>query len=380
MKYFRLIVKNLLRNKRRSLLTLTSITISLFLVATLTTILTELQNPIETPDSALRLIARHRISLFNTLPKAHQPKIAQLDGVDAVVGSMWFGGYYRDPANFFANFAADTEDFFRVHPDYLTPPDQQEAYKNDRTGALAGSNLASRFGWKVGDIITLTGTLFNLTPELTIRALYDEGPDDGNTLFFHWDYFNEAFGNNNFTGTYTIRVASKELVPVISEKVDELFQNSMSPTKTETERAFILGFVEMLGDIQLFITSIISVVTFTILLVAGNTMAMSIRERVREIGIMKALGFRSSHVLGLLIGESILLTLSGALLGSFAARLIFSGIDMSQISMGFLARFYVTNGTLVFCAAIGTMIGILSAAIPAYQTSRRSVIDALGRP
>ena len=272
MKFLRLILKNLLRNKRRTFLTVSSIAVSIFLIATLRTTLTELQDPPVTPDSALRLITRHRISLFNVLPLAHKDQIARVEGVDGIVGSMWFGGYYQDSANFFANFAIDADDFFKVHPDFLTSPEEQESFISDQTGALVGDKLLNRFGWEVGDRITLIGTLFPLSPELTIRAVYREGNDNGNTLFFHWKYFDEGikaeFGPNaGFVGTYQLRAASPEAVTRVAAEVDKLFANSSGPTKTETERAFQLGFVEMLGDVQLFLTSIISVVVFTVLLV-----------------------------------------------------------------------------------------------------------------
>ncbi|MGH9340110.1 MAG: ABC transporter permease [Acidobacteriota bacterium] len=379
MKFLTLIIKNLLRNKRRTLLTVSSIMVSLFLVATLRTLLTELQNPPETPDSALRLITRHRTSLFNVLPIAHKEKIAGIEGVEAVTGSMWFGGIYEDPSNFFANFAIDSKEFFQVHPDVMISEAEKLAYLEDRTGAIAGDNLADRFGWKLGEKIFLDSNLFNFDPELTLRGIYREGPDSGNSLYFHWDYFNEALGNPGFTGTFALRTSSPEAIPLAAEKIDALFLNSTAPTKTETEKAFLLSFVEMMGDVQFFITSIVSVVVFTIVLVAANTMAMSIRERVREIGILKALGFRSAQVLGLLLGESMLLALLGALIGSWGAKLIFGSINMSALTGGLMQRFSVTPGTLILCAFIGLFVGLISAGIPAWQASRRPVVEAMRR-
>jgi putative ABC transport system permease protein len=185
--------------------------------------------------------------------------------------------------------------------------------------------------------------------------------------------------NAGFVGTYTIRARSPEDVSRIAEQVDETFRNSSYPTKTETEKAFILSFVSMLGDVQLFITSIVSVVVFTIILVAANTMAMSIRERVREIGVMKALGFRSSQILTMLVGESVLLSLGGALLGSWAARFIFGSLDMALLTSGFMQRFYVTPGTILLCLVIGLFVGVGAASVPAWRASQRPVVDALRR-
>jgi putative ABC transport system permease protein len=343
-----------------------------------------LQDPPETPDSALRLVTRHRISIFNVLPVAHKAQITKVDGVEAIVGSMWFGGYYLDQSNFFANFSVDADDFFRVNPDFLTPAEQQQAFIADQTGALVGDKLMDRFGWKVGDRITLIGTLFPMSPELTIRAVYREGNDNGNSLYFHWKYFDEGikgqFGaNTSFVGTYQLRAASPEDVTRVAGAVDELFANSSWPTKTETERAFQLGFVEMLGDVQLFLTSIISVVVFTVLLVAANSMAMSIRERTREIGVLKALGFRRRHVLGLLIGESLLLAMSGTVIGAFLARYTFSSVDMGAITMGFIQRFDVRPETLLLCLGIGLFVGIFAAGVPAWQAAGRPVVEALGK-
>ena len=380
MKFLRLVIRNLLRNKRRTFLTITSISVSLFLVTTLRTILTELNNPPETPASALRLITRHRVSLFNALPVSHKQKIAAIDGVEAVVGQLFFGGVYKDPANFFLNFSTDLDGFFTVNSDMIVADEQKNAFLKDRTGALVGNKLADRFGWKLGDVIHLKSTMWPLSPELTVRAIYEGSSDLGAMLYFHWDYFNEAAGElAGFTGTFTLKARSKEDVPRIAETIDRLFENSSYPTKTETEKGFLLGFASMLGDVQLFISSVVSVVIFAIILVAANSMAMSIRERVREIGILKALGFRRYHVLSLLMGESLILSLSGAFIGSWAARVIFSAADMAQISGGFLVRFYVTPGTLALCAGIGLIIGVVSAGIPSLNASRTSVLDALRR-
>lgn len=383
MKFLRLILRNLLRNKRRTLLTISSIAVSLFLVATLRTVLTELQNPPETPDSALRLVVRHRVSLFNALPSAYRDRIARIEGVDAVVGTFWFGGIYKDPSNFFANFSADSERFFDVYPDLILPDDQKQAYIADRVGCLVGGNLARRFGWKLGDKIFLESTTWPIDVELTVRAIYEGGSDLGTTLYFHWDYYNELmkgqFGEWDNIGTYSVRVASAEMVPVVSGRIDEMFRNSSFPTKTETEKAFLLGFVSMLGDVQFLITSIVTVVVFTIVLVAANTMAMSIRERTREIGVLKALGFRSRQVLALLVGEAVLLAVLGAVIGAGGARLIFGSVDMALLTSGFIQRFWVTPETLLLCLGIGVGVGLVSAGIPAWQASRRPVVDALRR-
>jgi putative ABC transport system permease protein len=379
MKYFALLYKNVWRNHRRTLLTVSSIAVSLFLVATLLTLLNELQNPIETPESALRLITRHKVSLFNSLPIAYRQKIAKVEGVQAVMGSMWFGGVYKDPSNFFAQFSADTDQFFDVNADMIIPEDQKQAFLKDRTGCIVGKSLAKRFDWKLGDRIHLKGALFQFDPELTVRGIYEGGSDLGTTLFFHWEYFNEGLNNAGFTGTYTIRARSSDEVPKIAERVDALFQNAPVPTKTETERAFILGFASMLGNVQFLITSICSAIIFAIVLVAANTMAMSIRERVREIGVMKALGFHSNRILALLLAESMLLALVGTLLGSLGARTIYSRLDLATLTSGFLLRLDVNPKILLLCLGIGCVVGLLAAGVPAWRASRFPAVEALRR-
>jgi putative ABC transport system permease protein len=384
MKFLRLLLNNILRNKRRTFLTLSSIAVSLFLITTLLTVLHEMENPISTPDSALRLLTRHRVSLANILPMSYRGKIARVEGVEAVVGSMWFGGVYKDPKNFFAQFAVDADQFFQVYPDLRMPAEQKQAFVKDRLGAIAGENLAQRFGWKVGDKIPIQGALFDVPLDLTLRGIYSGGGDDGSTLYFHWEYFNEGmkrlFGSGegvNFTGFYTARAVSADQIPSIAEKIDALFLNTSAPTKTESEKAFVLGFISMMGNIRLLVTSICSVVIFTIVLVAANTMAMSIRERVREIGILKALGFRKAQVLSLLLGESVILAVVGALLGSLGAKVVFSGARLAAVTGGMITRINVTPATLALCASIGLFVGIVSAGIPAWQASARRVVDAL---
>lgn len=379
MKFLSILYKNIWRNRRRTILTMSSIAVSLFLITTLLTLLDSLQNPTKTPESALRLITRHKVSLFNSLPISYRQKIAKVEGVDAVVGSMWFGGVYKDPSNFFAQFSVDTEGFFYVNSDMIIPQDQQEAFIKDRTGAIAGKNLAERFGWKIGDKIHLKGALFQFDPEVTLRGIYDGGSDEGSTLFFHWEYFNEGLNNASFTGTYTIRARSVEEIPRIAEQVDALFQNAPVPTKTETEKAFILGFVSMMGNVQLLITSICSVVIFAIILVAANTMAMSIRERTREIGILKALGFQEGLILKLLLGESVALSFSGAMIGTLAARAVYSSLNLAVITSGFVQNLHVGPGIIGMGVGIGVGVGILAAAVPAWSAAHRPAVEALRR-
>jgi putative ABC transport system permease protein len=375
MKILRLLFKNVFRNRRRTILTVSSIAVSLFLVATLLTLLNELNNPPETPESALRLITRHKVSLATLMPLSYQAQISRVEGVEAVTANMWFGGIYKDPANFFPQMGVNPETVFDVAEDLQISEGDKRAFLTDRTGAVAGAKLAKRFGWNRGDKIHLQGTFLPVDLELTLQGIY-EAPDES-ALYFSWDYLNESLGNFDQVGTYWIKAASADQVPAVAERIDALFQNTTAPTKTESEKAFVLSFISMMGNVQLLITSICSAVIFAIVLVAANTMAMSIRERTREIGIFKALGFRRSQLMSLLLAESVLIALGGALIGSWGARLIFSQLDMASLTGGFMQRFEVNPSTLVISAAVGILVGLVSAGVPAWQAARRPVVEAL---
>jgi putative ABC transport system permease protein len=277
----------------------------------------------------------------------------------------------------------DTDPLFKIYSDMEIPEGQKQAFLADRTGALAGDNLARRFGWNIGDKIPLKGALFDMDPNLTLDGIYSGGGDDGSTLYFHWQYFNEGmkkiFGPTvDFTGFYVIRAKSAALLASVSENVDALFRNSTAPTKTESEKAFLVGFLAMMGNVRMLVATICMVVIFTVVLVAANTMAMSIRERVREIGILKALGFRTSQILSLLLAESLFLAVSGTLLGVCGAKLFFGQINLTVITGGFIQGLRMTPGILGICISIGLFVGLVSAGIPAWHAARRRVVDALG--
>ena len=378
MKFLPLILKNTFRNKRRTLLTVLSIAMSLFLISTLWTLVTSLEDPEMTPDSALRVVTRHKVSLANVMPIAYRDRIAQVPGVRAVNAEQWFGGMYQDPANFFANFAVEHETFFEVYPDIQTSPEARAAFESQRTASVVGEDLAERFGFEIGQRVTLEGVIFPFDVE-TVIVGFVTGAGSDNAFYFRWDYFDELFDREGVVGTFIVRVENADAVPLVAEAIDQQFDSTNTPTKTESEQAFILGFMEMWGNIRTLIISISTVVLFTIILVAANTMAMSIRERTGEIAILKTIGFGSGQVLGLVMVESMLIALTGGLLGALGARYIYAGVNFSAMTMGFIPQFIVRWETVGMAVVIAQGVALVSTAIPAYGASRLAIADGIRR-
>jgi len=377
MNIFGLVWKNISRNRRRTILTVLSIALSLFLLSTLMTVLTELERESPDGDQHLRLVVRRASSLVDPLPEAYLEKLKRVPGVRLVHTLSWFGGIYVDERNFFANFGCDPETLFPMFNENRIPLDQLAAFKAERTAAVAGRKLVDRFKWRLGDKITLQGTIYPVDLEFTLRGIYT-GLDE-TAFFFHHAYLDEALGRPGKVGTFWLKAASAADVPAVAERVDAMFKNSDAATKTETERAFQLGFVAMLGNIKTLITSISSVVVFTILLVTANTMAMSIRERAREIAILKTLGFTRGRLLGLLMAESAGIALAGGLLGTVGARIFYSAVDVWKHTQGFFPIFVVESETIALGLLLAVLIGVTSAALPAYRVSRQTIAHALRR-
>jgi len=379
MKYLRLIFRNVVRNRRRTILTVLSITMSLFLISTLKTLLDELENPPTTPESARRLFTRHKVSLGVMMPLAYREKIRSVPGVEDVTTFQWFGGIYKDPANFFAQFAVDADRLFAIYPEYKVDDAAHiQDFIKERTAALAGVKLAKKYGWKVGDRVTLKGTFTPFDVETTIRGLVDGGGSE-NTYYFHYDYFNELFNNSGQIGTLSIKAKSAEDIPAVIDSVDSMFANSTAPTKTESEKAFFLSFVSMYGNVRFLVMSISTVVLFTIILVAANTMAMSIRERTAEIAILKTLGFTPGQVLAMTVAESLIIAVAGGLLGSLGARFAYGSVNFNELSQGFLLRFVVRWETILMAVAISTFVAFTSTLLPAWSASRLSIAEAIRR-
>jgi len=385
-RHFSLIFRNCFRNRRRSILTVISIAASLCLLAMLMTIYHTFFYTEATPDQALRLITRNRVSLANPLPLSYQQQIKQTPGVKEVMINQWFGGVYkdsRDPANFFARFAVEADKFATINPEFKLPESEQQAFVNDRTGCIVGRKTAVRHNLKPGDRVTITGDIFPVTLELTIRGVYD-GTVDNESLFFHYQYLNESLaataGFRDVVGTYLIRMERAEDANAISKMIDDKYRNSTQQTKTETEQAFGLSFLAFLGNVKLILLSICAAVTFTILLVSGNTMAMAVRERVREVGVLKTLGFTNGIVLWLMVCEAIVISLIGGVIGLALTRGLILLLSLMPASITFFTDFSqvgIKPSVIIICLLVAGMIGLISSFVPALGASRRSIVEAL---
>ncbi len=384
-RHFSLIFRNSIRNRRRSLLTIVSIGVSLCLLGLLIAIYRAFYFSEATPDQALRLVARNRVSLANPLPLSYEQRIKQVSGVKEVTIFQWFGGTYkdaRDPANFFARFATEADKFATVYPENKLSAEELKAFNSEPTACIVGYKTAQKHNLKLGDRITIVGDIFPVNLELVLRGIYT-GPVDNETLFFNFKYLNESLAKSSSSGmadqvgTFVIRMERAEDANSISKSVDDMFRNSTAQTKTETEQAFGLSFLSFLGDVKLILLSICAAVTFTILLVSGNTMAMSVRERVREVGVLKTLGFTNGAVLWLLIGEAIIIALIGGAVGVALASGLCALVRTLPSTFADLSQLRVTFSVAAICLLVAGMIGLISSFIPAWGASRRPIIDAL---
>ncbi len=376
-KYFPFTVKNLLRNRRRTILTVLSVTVSLFLLGILLSVYAAFYHREVPADSALRLVTRHRVSLTQMLPEYYGERIRAVDGVEEVSILNWFGGTYIDnrPEHMFPRFAVEPEKVFKIFSEFTAPPEQLEAFQRDRQGMAIGSWVADNVGLELGQRITIKGDIYPIDPEFTIRMIF-EGPDD-NQSYFHWKYMQESLppGWRGLVGLYSIRVKTPADAPRVSKSVDEMFRNAPQPTKTETEAAFNLAFINQIGNIKLFLLSIAAAVVFTILLVSANTMAMTVRERIREIGVMKTLGFPSSAVLGMILAESVAIAMMGGLIGVGACYLVTQGLN--DMLVGFFTGFTMPLWGVPVCLGVALLIGLLSSLVPAFLATHMKVTDAL---
>jgi putative ABC transport system permease protein len=373
------IVRNTFRNKRRSVLTLISISFSLLLLTLMISIWRSFYVDQVAPEAARRLIIRDRVSLAFFLPAYYRDKIRSIPGVVAVAPITWFGGRYIDdrPAHFFAQLATDPDEYLKVASDKIVPPDQLKAWQQDRAGALVDVTLANKYGWKIGDRITLQGTIFEVNPELTIRAIYHRDPPQ-NALYFNTKYLEEAVPwFKGQAGWYSTQIGSSGDVARVSGEIDDMFRNSPLQTKTESEKAFQLGFVASLGNVKAFILGICGAVVFTIMLVSANTMAMSVRSRTREVAVLKTIGFTRQRVLSIFVSESVALAVAGGVLGILVAIPVIWWLTRSFIALGVPLAMKVNWQTAGLSLLVALTLGLVSGYLPAFNASRMNIVDGL---
>jgi len=378
MTFAQFVTKNAFRNRRRSILTGLSITFSLLLLSIMMAVWRGFYIDQGAPDSALRIMTRHRVSLAFFLPAYYRPKIRAVPGVVHVVPMTWFGGKYKDdrPENFFAQFATDPDEYMAVAADKIVPADQIKAWQQDRTGCMVDQALAAKHHWKIGDRITLLGSIFPTNLDLTLRAIYTIDPPN-NSLYFHTKYLEESVNwFKDSAGFYFLRVDSPSNVASVSREIDDMFHNSPEPTKSEGEKQFQLDFIARLGNVKAFILGICGAVVFTILIVSGNTMAMSIRERTREVAVLRTLGFTRGRILGLYLAESVTLATAGGATGVLLAAILLFFMRKSPLPL-VPAAMRVTPSIILLSLVVAALVGILSAAVPAYNASRTRIVDGL---
>jgi putative ABC transport system permease protein len=374
----RFVTKNAFRNKRRSILTVLSIAFSLLLLTLMMTIWRGFYLDKGSAESAERLVVRHRVSLTFSLPGFYREKIRAVPGVVAVVPVSWFGGIYKDqkPENFFARFGTDPDEFFSVFRDLKLPDDQIKAWQRDRQGAIVDDTLAAKYGWKLGDRIILQGDIYPVNLELNVRGIFHTDPDN-KSIYFNAKYVEEAVAFfKGQAGTFSILADNPADVSKVASTVDDMFRNSPQPTKSESEKAFGLEFVAMMGNVKAFILSICSAVVFATLLVSANTMAMSIRERTREVAVLKTLGFTRRSVLALFVSESVALSLVGGLIGALLGWVLVYMLTHSKQFISFFPL-QVTAGIWVVALITSGVVGLLSAALPSYNASKVNIVDGL---
>jgi putative ABC transport system permease protein len=385
MKYIPLVWRNLMRRKIRTIFTILSILIAFVLFGGLMAIRAAFTMGVDVAG-ADRLMMIHKVSIIQLLPKSYGERIRATEGVTEVSHANWFGAYYQDPSNFIQNMAVDPETWLRIYPEFEVPEDQKKVWLSDRTGALIGSDLAQKWGWKIGDRIPLISPIYRKpdgTPwEFTIDGIYTSAKPgvDKTQFFFHWEYLNETFRNSGFlngqVGWYVFRVADPTTSDQLAKRVDAMFANSPAETKTATEKAFISDWAKQVGDIGAIMIAIATIVMFFILFVAGNAMAQSIRERTNELGVLKTIGFSDGRILALVLLESCVIAIVGGGIGLAIAWLIIARGDPTN---GMLPIFHFPTRDLIFGVVLVLMLGLGTGLLPAFQAGRLKIVDALRR-
>lgn len=382
MKYALLVLSNFKRHKTRTILTVLSIMVAFVLFAYLATIRKSFQMGVEVAG-ADRLITRHRVSLIQLLPASYEERMERVEGVAAATPATWFGGSYKDERMPFARIAVKPDEYMDIYPEYVIPEDQKQAWLRTKTGVIVGRKLSERFGFKIGDKIQIVPDIWRPTNaanwEFDVVGIYDGRAQetDLSQMLIRLDYLDEArqFVKGQ-VGWYGVKVKDPDQAAAVSDRIDKLFENSPAETKTATEAAFMKGWADQVGDIGAIVTAILTAVFFTILLVAGNTMAQAVRERIAELGVLKAIGYTDGQMLGLVLVESLLIAIAGGGLGLLVGWMLVSGGDPTG---GALPVFFFPPDDIVFGAVCVIVLGLIAGAIPALQAMRLNPVDALRR-
>jgi putative ABC transport system permease protein len=371
-----MVLANLGRHKRRVFLTIASVALALFLFASLRTVVTTLARSAQF-GSTRRLVVQNATGLIFPLPLSYANRLKADKGISAVTWANWFGGRYGDGKRFFAQFAIDPESYLAMYPEISVPEDQRQAFIKERSSALIGRRLLDVFGWKLGQNITVQGTIFPGDWTFTIRGVYT--PTDpvinDDAMFFHHDYLEERTGRPGIAGWYIVEIADPNNAAGMAKMVDDQFRNSSAPTKTGTEQAFNASFATMWGNVSLLMGTIGMAVVFAILLVTANAMMMSARERTKEVAVLKTIGFGNGRLFGMVMLEAGIITLIGAVIGLGGAKLLYKTTNFN--AGGFLPGFDVTTDTLLLGAGVALLLMLASGLVPAIRAARLPVVQAL---
>lgn len=380
MKILKLIFKNTLRHKLRTTLTILGIAIAVIAFGILRTVVTAWHVGVDA-SAANRLITRQAVSFIFPLPVTYKEKIASVAGIEQVTFSTWFQGVYIDKNQFFTRLAVDHETFFSVYPEFLLTKEELENFKNERTATIIGADLAKTYNLSIGDVMTLEGDIYPGTWNFTVRGIYQprDKATDGTMMAFRWDYVNERMQQEwperaNDVGWYIVKINDPNQAAEISTQIDALFLNSRAETKTETERAFAQGFLSSTSAIIDAMNLISFVIIGIIMLVLGNTMIMAARERTREYAVLKTLGFSAKHIVGLILGESLLISAIGSAIGLFFIYPLIEGIGQ-VIPKGFFPVFHVESITIVLAVSAAMMIGLIASIFPIQRALKTKIVD-----
>ncbi len=382
MELLRLLLRNSLRHKLRSVLTLIGVGVAVMAFALLQTVVTAWHAGVEA-SAANRLITRHAVSFVFPLPLAYRDRIAQVPGVNQVTYAIWFSGVYIDKNQFFARLAVDADSFFDVYPEFVIAPDQFEAFKRERNACIIGVDIARRYNLKIGDLMTLEGDVYPGQWEFVVRGIYQprDQTTDPSSMMFHYKYVDERVRQDNpdragEIGWYIVRIDDPASSARISQDIDNLFANSRAETKTETERAFQQGFLSSASAVITAMNVMSFVIIGIILLVVGNTMVVSARERTHEFAVLKALGFSGRQLFLLLAGESMILSIAGSALGLAVTVPAVLGFQ-SALPKGWFPIFYIKPQTIAIGCAAGVAVGLIASLIPLRRVLTTRIVEGL---